>query len=232
MCWDSGGWQNLQAKGIQLSFPASGWQKWNVSTKKDHRGPNSLLPAEQRSSQRRGFCGRLSRTFCEVLWITLDLVNILWITLDLEIGFVFPEKEPEIPTTLCKKNKRLGTSLVAQWLRIRLPMQGTQVRALVREDPTCRRATKPVCYDYWACTLEPASHNYWAPVPQLLKPARLEPVLRNTRSPHTATKSSPPSPQLEKARAQQRRPNAAINKLNNFLNNKLITFSEPQFSLL
>ena len=31
------------------------------------------------------------------------------------------------------------------------------------------------------------------------------------RSPHTATKSSPRSPQLEKARAQQRRPNAAKN---------------------
>ncbi|XP_057382115.1 acetoacetyl-CoA synthetase isoform X3 [Balaenoptera acutorostrata] len=37
-----------------------------------------------------------------------------------------------------------GTSLVAQWLRIRLPMQGTRVRALVWEDPTCRGATKPV----------------------------------------------------------------------------------------
>ena len=41
-----------------------------------------------------------------------------------------------------------GTSLVVQWLRIRLPMQGTQVRALVREDPTCRGATKPVCHNY------------------------------------------------------------------------------------
>ena len=30
----------------------------------------------------------------------------------------------------------LGTSLVAQWLRIRLPMWGTRVRSLVREDPT------------------------------------------------------------------------------------------------
>ena len=55
---------------------------------------------------------------------------------------------------------RLGTSLVAQWLRICLPMQGTQVRALVREDPTCRRATKPTSHNYWACTLEPVSHNY------------------------------------------------------------------------
>ena len=32
-------------------------------------------------------------------------------------------------------------SLAAQWLRIHLPMQ---VRALVREDRTCRGATKPV----------------------------------------------------------------------------------------
>ena len=41
-----------------------------------------------------------------------------------------------------------GTSLVAQWLRICLPMQGTRVRALVWEDPTCRSATKPVCHNY------------------------------------------------------------------------------------
>ena len=32
-------------------------------------------------------------------------------------------------------------SLVAWWLRIRLPMQGTQVRALVREDPIYRGTT-------------------------------------------------------------------------------------------
>ena len=71
-----------------------------------------------------------------------------------------------------------GTSLVAQWLRICLPMQGTRVR----EDPTCRGATKPVRQNYRACTLEPTSHIYWACVPQLLKPARWEPVLHNKRS--------------------------------------------------
>ena len=38
--------------------------------------------------------------------------------------------------------RSLGTSLVAQWLRICLPMQGTRVRSLVREDPTCCGATK------------------------------------------------------------------------------------------
>ena len=46
------------------------------------------------------------------------------------------------------KEKNSRASLVAQWLRIRLPMQETQVRALVREDPTCREATKPVRHNY------------------------------------------------------------------------------------
>ena len=50
-----------------------------------------------------------------------------------------------------KKNKS-GTSLVAQWLRIHLPMQGTRVRALLRENPTCGGATKPAL-------LEPVLRN-------------------------------------------------------------------------
>ena len=109
------------------------------------------------------------------------------------------------------------TSLVAQWLRIRLPMQGTQVRALVWEDPTGRGAAKPVYHNYWACALQPVSHNYWAHMPQLLKPVCLEPVLCNKRShrnekPMHHSKGSPRSPQLEKARVQQWRPNAAKNK--------------------
>ena len=45
------------------------------------------------------------------------------------------------------KNKE-GASLVAQWLRIRLPVQGTWVQALVQEDPTCRGATKLVHHNY------------------------------------------------------------------------------------
>ena len=77
-----------------------------------------------------------------------------------------------------------GTSLVAQWLRIHLLMQGTRVQSLIWEDPTCCEATKPMHHNYWACALQPASHNYWAHVPQLLKPAHLEPVLRNKRSHH------------------------------------------------
>ena len=59
---------------------------------------------------------------------------------------------------------------------------GAQVQALVWEHPTWRGATKPMCHNYCVCTLEPANQNYWAHVSQLLKPARLEPVLRNKSS--------------------------------------------------
>ena len=45
----------------------------------------------------------------------------------------------------------LRASLVAQWLRICLPMQGTRVRALVWEEPACRGAAGPVSHNYWAC---------------------------------------------------------------------------------
>ena len=69
--------------------------------------------------------------------------------------------------------------------RIWLPMQGTRVWSLVWEVPTCHRATKPVHHSYWACTLEPTGHNYWAHAPQLLKPVHLEPTCRNKRSHHT-----------------------------------------------
>ena len=40
------------------------------------------------------------------------------------------------------------TSLVAQWLRICLSMQGTRVHSLVWEDPTCHGATKSVHHNY------------------------------------------------------------------------------------
>ena len=41
----------------------------------------------------------------------------------------------------------LRASLVAQWLRICLLMQGTRVRALVWEDPTCHGAAGPVSHN-------------------------------------------------------------------------------------
>ena len=101
--------------------------------------------------------------------------------------------------------------------RIHLPTQGTRVWSLVREDPTCRGATKPVCHNYGACALEPMSHNYWAHVPQLLKPAHLEPVLHDKRShrnekPVHCNEEQPLLAQLGKASMQQQKPNTAKNK--------------------
>ena len=58
--------------------------------------------------------------------------------------WTFQEKKQDLKFL---KNS-LGASLVAQWLRVRLPMQGTRVRALVWEDPTCRGATGPVSHNY------------------------------------------------------------------------------------
>ena len=46
------------------------------------------------------------------------------------------------------KNVSGRASLVAQWLRICLLMQGTRVRALVWEDPTCHGAAGPVSHNY------------------------------------------------------------------------------------
>ena len=50
-------------------------------------------------------------------------------------------------------------SLLAQWLRIRLPMQGTRVRALVRENPTCCGATKPERHTTEPTCLESMLHK-------------------------------------------------------------------------
>ena len=55
--------------------------------------------------------------------------------------------------------RKTRASLVVQWLRICLPMQGTRVRALVWEDPTCRGATRPVSHSYWACAYGACAPN-------------------------------------------------------------------------
>ena len=65
--------------------------------------------------------------------------------------------------SLCAQIPHLQTTEkacpVAQWRRIHLPLQETQVRSLVREDPTCRGATEPVRQNYAARALEPGSRS-------------------------------------------------------------------------
>ena len=63
-------------------------------------------------------------------------------------GTTFPGSAKSVLQPTLAKEYVLSASLVVQWLRICLPMQGTQVRALVWEDPTCCGATNPVRHNY------------------------------------------------------------------------------------
>ena len=102
--------------------------------------------------------------------------------------------------------EKLQTSLVVQWLRIHLPMEGTWVPPLVQEDCTCLGATRPVCYHYSAF------------MPQLWKPtfSRARVLQQEKSLPGEAhapqLESSPHSLQLEKAHIQQWRPSTAKKK--------------------
>ena len=70
------------------------------------------------------------------------------------------------------KNFLPGTSLVVQWIRIHLTMQGTWVQSLVWKDTTCQGAVKPACHNCWSPSPRGSlGHNSCACVLQLLKPA-------------------------------------------------------------
>ena len=95
-------------------------------------------------------------------------------------------------------------------------MQGTRVQALVREDPTCRKAAKPVRHNYWAWALERTSHNYWSPhattteahMPRARAPQQKKPPQWEARA---LRRVAPACRNQRKAHKQQRRPNAARN---------------------
>ena len=118
---------------------------------------------------------------------------------------------PSISTFLLSHLKvSCRASLVAQWLGVLLPMQGTWVRALVQEDPTCRGATGPVCHSCWACALEPVCHNGWNPRAWSACSTTGEGTA--VRSLRAAAGSGPRSPRLGKAHTQQQGPNTAKTK--------------------
>ena len=66
-----------------------------------------------------------------------------------------PRREAALPTqdlytASSSQSPEFQSGSQAPWLATLscLPMQGTRVRALVREDPTCHGATKPVHHSY------------------------------------------------------------------------------------
>ena len=131
------------------------------------------------------------------------------------------------------------TSLVVQWLRIHLPMQGTCVWSLEIHTPwgqlgPCTTTTAPelrVCTDgnYWSPhALEPVlcnkrdnhseklTHHNWRVAPTTRESAQATRETTTARNSHTTTGEQPP--QLEKAPRQQRRHSMAENKYTTFKN--------------
>ena len=87
-----------------------------------------------------------------------------------------------------KKEREGQTSLVGQRLRTHLPVQGTLVRSLVQEDPTCLESTMPVHHNYRACAPKPTSCNHWAQELRRLTPTpRSVSTTRETTAVRAAT---------------------------------------------
>ena len=85
-----------------------------------------------------------------------------------------------------------------------LRKQEAGVWSRIWEHLTYRGASKPVCYNCWACAPEPAGHNSWAHMPNYWSSRTLETLLCNKRSHHNEkpmhqNESSLPSLQLEKS---------------------------------
>ena len=62
-----------------------------------------------------------------------------------EVGHCHKAEVFSLHSTHVEREKKLQAS---QWIRICVSMQETQVPSLIPEDPTCHRATKPVCHNY------------------------------------------------------------------------------------
>ena len=97
--------------------------------------------------------------------------------------------------------QNLETSLVVQWLRIPLPMQGTWVWFLAQEESTCCGQFGPGATGACSRTLEQ----------QLLRPSTTTTEVCALQQ-EVTTENSPCSLQLEKACSQQWRPCAAKKK--------------------
>ena len=86
----------------------------------------------------------------------------------------FDIKKKEMLLKMCRV-----TSLVTQWIRIRLPAQGTQVWSVVHEDPTRCEAAKPESHNSQARPLKllslcPTTTEAWMPRARALQEKLLQ----------------------------------------------------------
>ena len=92
-------------------------------------------------------------------------------------------------------------------------MKETRVQSLVQEDPTCCKATKPMCHNHWACALEPGCHSDWAPRRQLLKSAHSRACgPKQEKSPPQEAHTPPPEKSLHSSE-DPAQPKTKINKI-------------------
>ena len=89
--------------------------------------------------------------FLQKIWRCVSFVACIPYCQLVFIDIPYAQSTSQNYCVLILRNTGSRASLVAQWLRICLPMQGTRVWALVWEDPTCRGATRPMSHNYWAC---------------------------------------------------------------------------------
>ena len=75
----------------------------------------------------------------------------------------------------------------------------TPVESLIWKDPTCCGTTKPMSLNHWACAPGPGSRGYWSLSTQ--SPCSATRGATAVRSSRTATKRSPHSLKLKRARA-------------------------------
>ena len=138
-----------------------------------------------------GFSQCLQKCMSPTVSLMVSVYDIFWF-----VHSFIGNYSPQIKGRLLKIGRSvpkasLGTSPGEQWMRVRLPMQGTRVWPLVQESPTRGRAPKPVGRNYWACP-----PSIWAP--QQEKPPPW---------------GAPPPRSNERKRSQQWRPSTAkINK--------------------
>ena len=117
---------HLKEQGF-LDCPSTSWTLW-TTRKRKRDGQNSTTPDRGHPS---------FENYCALLLIAAPLPAGASL-----VSFYFLNNYG-----MLRKKISQGASLVAQWLRICLPMQGTRVRALVWEDPTCRGAAGPVSHN-------------------------------------------------------------------------------------
>ena len=96
---------------------------------------HELLPENQTINSNK-YCSQLDQLKAALDEKHLELVNRKCI--------IFHQDNARPHVSLMTRQKLLQrTTLVGQWLRIHLTMQGTRVQALVGEDPTCHGAISP-----------------------------------------------------------------------------------------